>query len=304
MKDNINIIVLPLYRHEDSSPYYLFNIHKNSEDTLDLSFLETSLSKLSHVFNFNNISIDGGEISELSDVYFDFLFNIIKLYTNKIIVNTDFVKYNPSLINKVDVINVNLNFDKYQTNIKTIKNNIKAATSIGKIVNVNSLDVRLSDKSELENIVTLNHLGIKSWRILPYHQAENNPKQEPYNEFEKIIKKYLKLTEYMNFSFLNKLELDNVVKNDNFPIKTVYITPNNKFGLGVFDKNDVFHIQEFETIDSLEKNLKKLQSEQILVCKDCNFKVNCLANRFFNPNYVGKSCSGFKDLIKSMEGIK
>ena len=85
MKDNVNLVILPLYRNKESSPYDLFNFCKDNKNTLNLSFLEESLLKLSNSYDFNKISIEGGEISELSDLYFDLLFNLIKLYTNKII---------------------------------------------------------------------------------------------------------------------------------------------------------------------------------------------------------------------------
>jgi len=301
MKDNVNIVILPLYRNKESSPYDLFNCYKDNPNTLDLSYLEHSLLKLSSLYSFNNVSIEGGEISELSDLYFDLLFNLVKLYTNKVIIHTNFIEYNPSLINRVDIINVNLNFDKYQTKPITVKNNIKAAVEIGKIVNVNSLDIRLGD-NELENIVTLNRLGIKSWKITPYHQSGDNPKQESYAEFEKKVKTYIDLAHYMHFSFINKLELEGVINNHNFPVRTIYITPNNKFGVGSFDEESKFSIVEFDDLDSLEKFLKNQQRDQILACEGCNYHMNCLADRFFNPHYVGKSCSGFKDLIKTMEG--
>ena len=301
MKDNVNLVILPLYRNKESSPYDLFNFCKDNKNTLNLSFLEESLLKLSNSYDFNKISIEGGEISELSDFYFDLLFNLIKLYTNKIIVHTNFMEYNPSLINRADVINVDFNFDKYQTKPTQVKNNIKAAVNIGKIVNINSLDVRLGN-NELENIVTLNRLGIKSWKIVPYHQSGNNPKQKPYSEFEKIVLNYLDLTKHMNFSFINKLELDGIIENHNFPIKTIYITPNSKFGVGSFDKTNKFSIEEYETIEELKKSLLKKQTDQILLCDGCTHYMNCLADKYFNPYYVGKSCSGFKDLISKVEG--
>lgn len=301
MKDNVNLIVLPLYRNKESSPYDMFNYCKDNQNTLSLSFLEENLLKLSNYYNFNKISIEGGEISELSDLYFDLLFNLIKLYTNKIIVNTNFVEYNPSLINRADIINVDFNFDKYQIKPTQVKNNIKAAVNIGKIVNVNSLDVRLGD-NELENIVVLNRLGIKSWKIIPYHQSGNNQKQKPYSEFEKIVFGYLDLVKHMHFSFINKLELDGVIENNNFPIKTIYITPNNKFGIGVFDETNKFSIEEYDTIEELKKSLSKKQAEQILLCDSCNCHMDCLADKYFNPHYTGKSCSGFKDLINKVKG--
>ena len=104
----------------------------------------------------------------------------------------------------------------------------------------------------------------------------------------------------MQFSFQNKLELEGIINNNNFPINTVYITPNSKFGLGKIDDFGYFYIEEFEDINELEKNLKKAQSQQILLCKGCKYQSNCLADRYFNKECLTKTtCSGYKDLIKN-----
>ena len=90
----------------------------------------------------------------------------------------------------------------------------------------------------------------------------------------------------MQFSFQNKLELEGIINNNNFPINTVYITPNSKFGLGKIDDFGYFYIEEFEDINELEKNLKKAQSQQILLCEGCKYQSNCLADRYFNKEYL------------------
>ena len=106
----------------------------------------------------------------------------------------------------------------------------------------------------------------------------------------------------MQFSFLNKLELEGIIRNNNFPINVVYITPNNKFGLGKIYKDNNFYIEEFKDVDELEKNLKTTQNEQILLCKECKYQVDCLADRYFNPNLITKiHCNGYKDLIKQIK---
>ena len=106
----------------------------------------------------------------------------------------------------------------------------------------------------------------------------------------------------MKFSFINKLELENIIQQDNFPINTVYITPNNKFGLGKFDNNNCFYLEEYDNLEDLEKNLKDLQNKNILLCKDCDFKLNCLAERYFNPNELSKSHCNYKNLMKYIKG--
>jgi len=295
MKNNINLILLPISKSSDnlSNDSLLY-----SENILDLSWLEENLNQLNHKYNITKISIEGSDISNLSDIYFDILYKLLKIYSKKIIIHTNFLNYNKSLINGADIINVNYNFIDHTEENKKIKNNIKAATAIGKIINIQSLDTNIINLNKLEVVVNLNKLNIKSWKILHKYQTTYTITDIiSYNDYEKIIQDYLKLSEYMNFSFINKLELENVITNDNFPIKTVYITPNNKFGLCKFDEKHNLFIEEYDDCDILEKKLNELQNEQILICKDCKYKINCLADKCFDFN--NKSCNGLKNLIKT-----
>lgn len=300
MKDNIKLVILPLYRVENDYSFSVFNNLENNKNTLSLESLENNLSKLHFKFNFSEISIEGGEISLLSDIYFDLLFKLLETYNKKISVATGFVNFNKSLINNADVINVLYNFNH---NSEIVYKNIKAAVSSGKIIAVKSIDLFVKD-NPLDKISNLNRLKIKSWKIIPYQKTKANI-TEAYSPdiYQKTVLEYEKLSEYMQFSFLNKLESEGIIKTNNFPINTVYITPNNKFGLGKIDTNGFFYIEEVEDVDELEKKLKEFQSQQILLCRDCKYQLNCLADRYFNPALVTKNdCSGYKNLIKTTKG--
>jgi len=302
MKNDIKLVILPLYRNNWNYPYYSFNSLRSKQDTLNLPWLEKELPQLYFKFNVLSISIEGGEISELSDFYFDLLFRLLKIYSTNITICTSFVNYNRSLIEGADIIKVNYNFNSYSEDTDKVFQNIKAAVSTGKIINLESLDISV-ESNQLEIITKLNKLGIKTWKINPYQKTEYS--QLPnigYSNYEKIIADYLKLVPYMQFSFINKLEIEGIIKTENFPIKTVYILPTNKFALGSFDPMGNFYLDEYEDLDELEKNLEKLQSKQILLCKDCIYKNECLADKYFNPNYIGNSCSGYKNLIKQTKG--
>lgn len=295
MKNNINLVLLPISKISDS---IISDCLLHSDNILDLTWLENNLNQLNHKYIINKISIEGNDISNLSDIYFDILYKLLKIYSKKIIINTNFLTYNKSLINGADIINVNYNFIDFNEEHKIIKNNIKAASAIGKIINLQSFDTILSSINSLEMVVNLNKLNIKAWKILhKYPTVFDLNETLSYKEYENIIQDYLKISEYMNFSFINKLELEHIITNDNFPIKTVYITPNNKFGLCKFDENHNIFIEEYDDCDILEKKLNELQNEQILICKNCKYKINCLADKCFDFN--NKSCNGLKNLIKN-----
>ena len=296
MQDTIKLVILPLYRIENEYSFSVFNNLDFSQNTLSLEWLESNILHLFSKFNIDKINIEGGEISLLSDIYFDLLFRLLNIYNKKISITTDFIKFNRSLINNADVINVLYNFNHRS---EVVFSNIKAAISTGKVINIKSLDVFIQD-NPLDKITTLNKLKIKAWKIIPYQKTKSQVGIVNDSTYTETIEKYLKHSNYMQFSFQNKLELEGIINNNNFPINTVYITPNSKFGLGKIDDFGYFYIEEFEDINELEKNLKKAQSQQILLCEGCKYQSNCLADRYFNKECLTKTtCSGYKDLIKN-----
>ena len=299
MKADINLVILPTYKCNQNCPYCLFGHLKEQQTVLDLTVFEELLSKIYLKFNVLQTSIEGGEISELSDFYFDVFFRLLKLYSKKIIISTNFINFHKSLINNADVIEVGYNFNHYSTEGKTVKENIKAATSSGKIVTIKSLDISVND-DRLEIVTELNRLGIKSWEIIPYQKTKYTQLEFPgYKFFEDIVSSYLKLSSYMKFSFINKLKIEGTIKSPSFPVETVYLTPTGKFGLGKYDENNNFFIEEYENLDELEKNLENQQNKHILLCSECKYKTKCLADRYFNPNQVKKLyCCGYKNLLK------
>lgn len=300
MKDKLDLVILPLYRIENEYSFSVFNNLDNFQNTLSLDWLGDNLQHLSTRFEISDISIEGGEISLLSDIYFDLLFKLLETFNKKISVATDFMKFNRSLINNADVINVLYNFNHYPD---VVFQNIKAAVSTGKVINIRSIDAFVSN-GFMDKISNLNRLKIKAWKIIPY-QKTNLYSIPNYDSkiYELVITECIKLCEYMQFSFLNKLELEGIVKTNNFPMNTVYITPNNKFGLGKINKRGEFYIEEYEDIDELEKNLKEYQNQQILLCEGCKYQADCLADRYFDPALITKTtCSGYKNLIKLAKG--
>ena len=87
----------------------------------DLVIYDELLGMLAKKYSIEQITVSGGEISLLSDLYFDLLYNILKLYTKNIHIHTDFNTFNAALINGVDIITVPYNFTENE-NINFLKN--------------------------------------------------------------------------------------------------------------------------------------------------------------------------------------
>ena len=298
MKLPIRLYIIPLYTNKHSNDYYVFNNKANDNQKIDLIWLDNILNELKFNYNILQTEICGGEITLLSDFYFEMLINLIKINCNKISLLTNLVGINKNIINYFEIINVKYNFNGYTKEKELVFKNIEKLINQNKIINIKSLDTSCKT-NEYKIINELNNLKIKSWEIIPYHKGINSKiKQSDYSEFEKLIQKYIFLTKNMKFAFQNRLQLDEILNIDNYNVKNIYLTPNNKLALSNFTKNDEFELLEFDNILDLQKKIKEMENLRDIFCYNCNSKLRCLANRYLNLNYKGESCSGFKNLIK------
>lgn len=296
MKQQIRIDLIPLYRTNFNSKYYLYKDNIKDEHTITLDYVDSILGSLSREFDIIQIRITGGEISLLSDLYFELLYEICKIYCKKIIVDTNFIELHKGIINCCDTINVLYNFLEGNNLRNVLANNIRIASS-DKNINIKCYDVNCSENF-VENINILNGLSIRSFEIIPYHDSLTTNYFSSYKSFESLVFKYLKYTNLMHFAFQNKLQLDNVLQIDNYNVKTVYLLPDNSIALRQFNKNNQVFFEKQTNTSILIKNIDEFDKKRDNFCKDCSYKLRCLANYFLNLNYTGQSCSGFKNLIK------
>lgn len=295
-KNAIRLVIIPTYKTTKSDCYYFFNDKYKDDSVLDTIWLDEALKSIKANYDIVQTEVFCENTTSISDFYFTIMYYLLKSYTNKIILTTNLCDSNKKILDKCDVINVNLNFNGLSHEKLKAFNTIKSINS-QKVINIKTLDVCCND---IDKIITeLNNLNIKSWEIVPYHPYVNAKiKFKDYSYFESVIKKSLFYTKKMKFAFQNKLQLDEVLKIDNYNIKTVYITPHNCYGMLNFTKNNEFQILEYKNFKDFCYELEEMEIFRDKFCDNCNSKLRCLANRFLNLNYTGKSCSGFKDLIE------
>lgn len=293
-KSQIRLCIIPTYQNTEADICYMFNDKRQDKQILDAVWLDNALISLKCNYNILQTEIMIADVTLLSDFYFAIVFHLLKSVCKKVILNTNFIKFNKSMLEYCDMLNVNLNFNEFCKHKDIIYANIKATQEI---INIKTLDISC-DKNFEKIIDDLNRLGIKSWEIIPYHAYIGSKlKAKDYSYFENVIKHYLFLTKRMKFAFQNKLQLDEVLPIDNYNVKTVYITPYNKYAVLDFTKNNEFQLLEYNSVEELEKKLAENEKNRDIFCHYCDSKLRCLANRYLNLNYEGKSCSGFKDLI-------
>lgn len=292
MKEKICIHLIPTYKNIYLDKYTFYNATDTSVG--DLAQYDRLLEKLAYQYEINQIIIDGGEISNLSDLYFDLLYKIVKLYTTNIKICTSFKTFNSSLINGTDVITVKYNFIKDETIFK----NIKAAIQIGKIINIETFDIACINENPIELITQLNKLNIKTFEIIPYIKTKYTNTLLNYTSdvFEKSILNLLPYTNEMNFAFYNKLQLDGLIINNNYEQQTIYITPNNKYAIENYT-TDFFELIELDDLSLLISTLQKQKELQKEYCRNCHVKLKCMAN-YYKPFIKAKDSScDFSKLI-------
>lgn len=297
MKQNIRVNLIPTFKCNKSCDYCIYKPYLSNTRVADLFWIDSALGTISRQFNIIQITLTGGELSLLSDLYFTMLYNIAKIYCKKIVVETNFIKVNPAIINCCDIINVGYNFDD-NLNKTTVYNNIKAASNSDKIINIKTIDMFCKD-NPIEIINQLNNLKIKSWEIIPYHMAQNSKIPfKSYTDHEEIINSYLKLSNKMKFAFQNKLQLEGILQFDNYNTKTIFLTPNKTFGIGNF-KNNEFFIDETDNFAIILEKMNKMEKKFEKICEKCTSKLYCMSNYFLNLDYKGKSCCGFRNLLEN-----
>ena len=299
MKQKVHINIIPTYKIDQLTEYTMFD--SSVTNVGDLVTYEHLLEDIKKRYSIEKISVMGGEIALLSDLYFDLLYRIINLYTKEIEVYTHFNTFNPALINGVDVITVPYNFTEKE-NTAFLKN-IKAAIQTGKIINIQTLDIACENENPNAIITMLNKMNIKSWEIIPYQATKYTQiKSKGYECFEDTVLKFSKYANKMNFAFHNKLQLEGIIQTENYDIESIYFTPHNKLALAAYE-NDLFTLKEYDTLDELTTDLNKNIEKQEEYCKACKVKLKCMANYYKNFNITSKSCCGFSDLIYKYASI-
>lgn len=223
-KEKIDLIILPTLNYHEKL---------QTDNILSLLSIEYLLNNLIKTYYINSITIDGGEISTLSDFYFDFLFKLLKLYTKQIKVYTDFLFVNKSLLNNTDIINIKYSkhLEKFQ---EKIDNNIKIASNINQNLNIKLLDTDIN--FNIYNfILKLNQLKIKSLEIIDTKFINKNT----ISCKENIIR-FLSYKKDMEFGFINYNIIKKITPNDIF-LPKLYLLPDNTLSFDKTIDKDIFN---------------------------------------------------------------
>ena len=295
-KSQIRLVILPISKNNHDSSNCLFYTGCKYDCILDIVWLDNALFEISKNFVIQKIDIVGTGFNFLSEIYFDFLFNVLKLWHKKMYVYTDFKALNPALINNYNSINVLFDFNTDLSVQRKVLAHIKAADNTDKVINLKVFDQDCNSLSPHHFINILNSMYIKSFEIIPFYPIEGTNQQfKGFTYFENTVKTYLKLADKMQFAFQNKLQIEKVLTLDNYNVTPIYITPDRKFGIQKFRNNHLF-IEKTDNIQELIKKVTEMENFRDNFCRKCTSSMRCLANYFVDLEESQSSCCGFKGL--------
>lgn len=251
-------------------------------------------------YRIDMLDLYGGEVGLLSEDYLEKMRKIL-LYAGagEINVITNLYKIHPYFLHPSVQLSVSFDFKARERHEQVLANIIKTPKEIA-ILMLASPELITQDVDEM--IRVFNSIGnIVSVEIKPYSKNQANSMRITDKDFEEFVKKWLTSPVKKNFTFVNADRIKDSLsgKYSAYSDSHVYITPNGKFGVLEFDKNDNEFFLEMnsfnEYLDWADKEKLKVKSNTI--CNSCPYLGTCLTEHYRDVKSIENSCNGFRHLL-------
>lgn len=281
---------------------YLTPEQLRDKTRISLEQLGARLAEVSSHTTITHFDVYGGEPSLLDVEYWYAMKEVIRrYYEGPINVITNLSRIHPGFLDDDVGISVSYDFECRQTH----KNVFTNAMLLEKPFSILMLASPCLVQKPIEEMVEpLNLLSqLVSVEIKPYSWNQANQLNVTHKEFEDFILKWLNYPGTMNFEFVNRSKLDDVLDghSNSFSDDHVYLTPSGKFAVLEFDENDN---EFFLELDKFEDYLRWTEVEKARVyanpyCSGCEFLGKCLSEHLRNVTDTSNSCSGYRGLIEA-----
>jgi len=246
-----------------------------------------------------HIDLYGGEIALLTPEYFYSIKNVIKKYYQGVInINTNFSAL-PDFFYDDDIkISVSYDFSAREKE-QFVLNNIMASKKPLFILVLASPKVLEKDVDEMISIFNMCS-KIETVEIKPYSTNQSNAHNVTHKDFEEFVKKWIESPIEKKFQFINENHIRNSLdaRYNAFSNDHVYITPNGKYAVLEFDKNDNEYFLELDTYKEYKKWAEQEPDKNTSdICKSCVYYGNCLTEHYRYVKDLDNGCNGYKGLL-------
>ena len=269
----------------------------NRKTLLPLNRLAEMLAELDEPIV--HVDLYGGELGLMKKDYWDTLIKTLTFFgVTSINLNTNLSMINDITTDPRVYTSVSYDFDVREQSSLVFRNMALLEKKFS-ILMVASPKLLTKDVDDMVNMFnTLQNL--ESVEIKPYSTNQANQFDVPYTDYENFVKKWI-LNTNRNFDLTNEYLIKGSIEKSrrSFSDDHVYITPNGKFGVLEFDKNDNEYFKEYVSFDEY-RNWCKKEKERVSkndFCSKCDYYGHCLSEHLRPVKDIKTSCNGFVKLL-------
>lgn len=273
------------------TPEQLGNQKKISLERLD--------QLLGDIPKIDYVDLYGGEIGALKKDYFYGLKDTVrKHYTDEINIITNYSMLHDGFFEDDVYLSVSYDFEAREKSELVYKNMLMSPVPIAVLI----LATPEVINKDVEEMITMLNMcsSVDSVEIKPYSINQANAHNVTHKEFEQFVIKWIESSTPKKFQFINE---DNIRASFNkeynaFSDNHIYITPNGKYGVLEFDKDDKEYFLELDTWQDYINWTEKEKSDNVSdICKSCKYFGTCLTEHYRYVKDLDNSCNGYKGLL-------
>ena len=246
----------------------------------------------------DHIDLYGGEIGAIKRSYYEEIKEVIKKhYDGTININTNFSMLDDRFFADDVSLSVSYDFEAREKHEIVFHNMLYSPKPISLLILASPRVITMDVDEMVQNLNLIN--SIISVEIKPYSTNQANTFEITHKDYENFVIKWLESPIQKNFQFIN---YDNIVDSYNKHYNAwsddhVYITPNGKFGVLEFDKNDNEYFLELPSYSSYQQWAWQEKRVQSPICNSCSYFGHCLTEHYRYVKDLKNSCNGYRGLI-------
>ena len=248
--------------------------------------------------SIDHIDLYGGEIGAIKRSYYEEIKEVIKKhYDGTININTNFSMLDDRFFADDVSLSVSYDFEAREKHETVFHNMLYSPKPISLLILASPRVITMDVDEMVQNLNLIN--SIISVEIKPYSTNQANTFEITHKDYENFVIKWLESPIQKNFQFIN---YDNIVDSYNKHYNAwsddhVYITPNGKFGVLEFDKNDNEYFLELPSYSSYQQWAWQEKRVQSPICNSCSYFGHCLTEHYRYVKDLKNSCNGYRGLI-------
>ncbi len=266
------------------------------QNKIDLDKLDNLLADIPSI---DYIDLYGGEIGALKKDYFYGLKDTIrKYYSDEINIITNYSMLHEGFYEDDVYLSVSYDFEAREKNDKVYFNMLQSPVPIAVLILASPRVIEMDVDNMIQQLNICS--SIESVEIKPYSINQANAHNVTHKQFEDFVIRWLQSSVPKKFDFVNDANIQRSLQKqyNAFSDNHIYITPNGKYGVLEFDKNDKEYFLELDNWDDYIAWTKKEKSDNVSdICKSCKYFGTCLTEHYRYVKDLDNSCNGYKRLL-------